>query len=188
MDAFALLEEPRRPWLDAAALKEKFLSRSAETHPDKFTDPVEKEAAQTLFADLNRGHETLRDPKQRLQHLLTLERGEKPADVHDILPETADLFIKVGQLLQPVDAIIARREAEPSPLLRAQSMPEALDWLEKVNALLDTLNTQLAALESELQSFKDNWDCDTLERLYHRFSYLQKWRGQLNDRAVKLAL
>ena len=84
MDAFALLEEPRRPWLDAAALKEKFLSRSAEPHPDKFTDPVEKEAAQTLFADLNRGHETLRDPKQRLQHLLTHERGEKPADVHDM--------------------------------------------------------------------------------------------------------
>ena len=187
-DAFALFELLRQPWLDAGVLKAEFLKRSGATHPDNFTDPAEKETAATRFAALNTAHETLRDPKQRLQHLLTLERGEKPADVNDILPETADLFIKVGQLLQPVDAIIARREAEPSPLLRAQSMPEALDWLEKVNALLDTLNTQLAALESELQSFKDNWDCDTLERLYHRFSYLQKWRGQLNDRAVKLAL
>ena len=187
-DAFALLNQPRRPWVEVGTLKEKFLARSAETHPDKFTDAAEKEAAQEAFAELNTAYEILRDPKRRLQHLLTLERGEKPAEVHDILPETADLFVEVGQLLQPVDAFLAEREAESSPLLRAQKMPAALDWLEKVNSLLQTLNDRLAALETELQSLNENWDCDALESLYHQFSYLQKWRGQLNDRAVKLTL
>lgn len=187
-DAFALLEEPRRPWVDVAVLKEKFITRSSQAHPDKFTDPVGKESAQAQFAELNAAHEILRDPKRRLQHLLTLERGAKPSEVHDILPETADLFLEVGQLLQPVDAFLAQREAETSLLLRAQTMPKALDWLEQVNSLLKTLNTQLAARDAELQALNESWDCDALETLYHQFSYLQKWRGQLNDRAVKLTL
>lgn len=102
-DAFALLDEPRQPWLEVEALKTKFLTRSAATHPDKFTDPAEKETAQTRFADLNSAHEILRAPKRRLQHLLTLVRGHKPDEVHDILSATADLFQQVGQLLRDVD-------------------------------------------------------------------------------------
>ena len=34
-DAFALLSEPRRPWLDAEALKARFLPLSAAVHPDR---------------------------------------------------------------------------------------------------------------------------------------------------------
>jgi TPR repeat protein len=33
--AFALLSEPRRPWLDAEPLKQRFLARSNEVHPDR---------------------------------------------------------------------------------------------------------------------------------------------------------
>ena len=130
-DAFALLEFPRQPWLEPDALKQAFLDRSTAMHPDKFTNPDDKESAQARFAELNLAHDTLRDPKRRLQHLLTLERGHKPEEVHDILPETADLFIEVGQLLKPIDTFLAEREAETSPLLKAQSYPQALEWLEK---------------------------------------------------------
>jgi len=34
-DYFALLDEPRRPWLDVSSLKQKFLARSSEVHPDR---------------------------------------------------------------------------------------------------------------------------------------------------------
>jgi hypothetical protein len=34
-DAFALLNEPRRPWLEAEALKQKFLALSSAVHPDR---------------------------------------------------------------------------------------------------------------------------------------------------------
>ena len=187
-DAFALLDEPRQPWLEVEALKTKFLTRSDATHPDKFTDPAEKETAQARFAELNTAHETLRDPKRRLQHLLTLERGEKPAEVHDILPETADLFLQVGELLRAVDPFLAQREAETSPILKAQTFPEALDRLEQVNALLQTLRQQLAKLDAELKSLNESWDCVAVEKLFHQFSYLQRWQQQLNDRAVRLGL
>ena len=187
-DAFALLDQPRQPWLDIEAVKEKFLGRSAETHPDKFPDPFEKEAAQSKFTELNTAHETLRDTKSRLQHLLTLERGEKPAEVHDILPETADLFIEVGQLLKSVDECHDEREKQTSILLKAQSYPEALDWLEKVNTLQQTIAQNLQKLDTQAQALNSNWDCDSIEKLFHQYSYLQKWQMQLNDRAVRLGL
>ena len=185
-DAFALLDEPRQPWLEVEALKTKFLTRSAATHPDKFTDPAEKETAQARFAELNTAHETLRDPKRRLQHLLTLERGHKPDEVHDILPATVDLFQQVGQLLRDLAPFLAQREAETSPLLKAQTYPKALDWLEQVTTLQKTLTQSLQHLDTQLQSLNKNWTPETLEPLFHQYSYLQKWREQLNDRAVRL--
>ena len=185
-DAFALLDEPRQPWLEVEALKTKFLTRSAATHQDKFTDTTEKETAQTRFAELNTAHETLRDPKRRLQHLLTLERGHKPDEVHDILPGTADLFLQVGQLLRAIDPFLAQREAETSPLLKAQTYPQALDWLEQVTTLQKTLTQSLQHLDTQLQSLNKNWTPETLEPLFHQYSYLQKWQTQLNDRAMRL--
>ena len=185
-DAFALLEEPRQPWLEEAALKENFLNRSAATHPDKFSDPAQKAGASDRFAALNTAHDTLRDPKLRLRHLIELETGAPPADVHDIPPDTAELFLAVGQLLRPVDAFLTEREAQTSPLLRAQSYPAALDWQEQVNTLLATLNEQLADAKATLQKMNDNWTAAELESVYHQFSYLQKWRAQLNDRALRL--
>ena len=185
-DAFALLDEPRQPWLEVEALKTKFLTRSAATHPDKFTDPTEKADAQTRFAELNTAHETLRNPKRRLQHLLTLERGRKPDEVHDILPATADLFLQVGQLLRAIDPFLAQREAETSPLLKAQTYPQALDWLEQLTPLQQTLTQSLQTLDTQTQSLNENWTPETLEPLYHQYSYLQKWQEQLNDRAMRL--
>ena len=187
-DAFALFDEPRQPWLDVEALKGKFLTQSSEIHPDKFTDPAEKENAQEGFINLNTAHDILRDPKRRLQHLLTLERGKKPAEVHDILPETADLFIEVGQLLKPVDTFLAEREKQSSTLLKAQHYPEALDWLEKVSTLQQTLAQHLQQLDTQAQTLNSNWNCASIESLFHQYSYLQKWLAQLNDRAVRLGL
>lgn len=79
-DAFALLSESRRPWLDADALKSRFLPLSAEVHPDRVhsASEAEKAAANTRYAELNAAYNTLREPRDRLLHLLELEAGGKP--------------------------------------------------------------------------------------------------------------
>ena len=71
-DCFALLNEPRRPWLDTESLKTKFFSLSAAFHPDRVHGgtQAEKSAAQQRYAELNAAYNRLRDPKERLLHFL----------------------------------------------------------------------------------------------------------------------
>src|SRR5438552_2017449 len=66
-DAFVLLDEPRRPWLDAEALKQKFLPLSGASHPDRIhsAPEAEKQAATSHYAELNAAYNTLREPRDR---------------------------------------------------------------------------------------------------------------------------
>src|SRR5204862_2338470 len=75
-DYFALLGEARRPWLDTEALKAKFLTLTANVHPDRVHKaiPAEKQTAHQLYTELNAAFNCLRGPKTRLLHLFELER------------------------------------------------------------------------------------------------------------------
>ena len=55
IDCFALLNEARRPWIDPELLKQKFLTLSAEAHPDRVhnASEPEKRAAQQRYTELN---------------------------------------------------------------------------------------------------------------------------------------
>ena len=55
MDYFALLDEPRKPWIDTGLLKDKFMEMSARYHPDKFPQatPEERERISARYAELN---------------------------------------------------------------------------------------------------------------------------------------
>ena len=85
-DNFLLLDEPRRPWLDADALKRKFLARSAEVHPDRTHNAAESEklAANQRYTALNAAYNCLREPKDRVRNLLELELGQKPSDLTSV--------------------------------------------------------------------------------------------------------
>ena len=121
-DYFALLDEPRRPWLDADRLKKKFLTISATAHPDRVhtATPAEKESANQRFTELNAAFNCLREPKDRLRHLLELELGAKPKDLQEIPPDLADLFLEVARLRQEASAVIAEKAKTTSPMLQLQ--------------------------------------------------------------------
>jgi len=99
-DYFALLNEPRRPWIEPETLKAKFLKLAAEAHPDKqrSSNEAEKNSANRRYAELNSAYHCLAGPKSRLLHLLELELGAKPKDVQEIPPVLADLFAEVDDL------------------------------------------------------------------------------------------
>ena len=75
-DYFALLNEPRRPLLDADLLKQKFLALASDAHPDRAHNASESEKAEVTqrYAQLNAAYNCLAEPKLRLLHLLELER------------------------------------------------------------------------------------------------------------------
>jgi len=203
-DAFALLNKPRRPWLDADALKQKFLPLSSAAHPDRTHSAPEAEKQQTnqRYAELNAAYNTLREPRDRLLHLLELERGTKPGDIQRIPPGTMDLFVEVGQLCRDVDAFLAERQNVTSPLLKVQMFERGMEWTDKLQALQQRISTKRDELTTELQQMNAVWDAappigspqrvaalplERLEQVYRIFSYIARWSEQLQERNVQLA-
>ena len=120
-DHFALLNEPRRPWVDPDSLKQKFLALSAEVHPDRVhnSGDSEKQRAQERYTDLNAAYNCLREPKSRLQHLLELELGVKPGNVQSIPPDLMDVFLEVSQACRAGAGAILLDNMTPAEVHRA---------------------------------------------------------------------
>ena len=156
-DYFELLNEPRRPWLDADTLKGKFLALSASLHPDKVhtLGEAERAAAARKFAELNAAHQCLADPKTRLLHLVELEKGARPNELQQIPNHLADVFAEVGILCQEVDAYLAQSSA--SPLVQAQRFERGQEWIERLNQLKNKLGVLRRQLEDGLKSLDAVW-------------------------------
>jgi hypothetical protein len=205
IDYFALLDEPRRPWLDVESLKSRFLAKSAEVHPDRLHQAAkeEQDTATRCYADLNAAYNCLREPKERLQHLLLIEHGAKPVGIDSVPGELMELFMEAGKLCRAVDVFLAERSAITSPLIKVQMFERGMDWTERLNDFQHKLDLRRAALEESLQRMNPLWDAAPpvgnasraarlpladLKESYRTLSYLSRWTGQLRERAVKLAL
>ena len=195
-DYFTLLDEPRRPWLDADALKAKFLARAADLHPDRVHNAgeTEKSAATARYAELNAAYHCLLEPKSRLLHLLELESGAKPKDVQHIPPALADLFAEVANSCRSADSFLVEKSAVTSPLLQVQWFERAQVWIERLNLLKNKLGGLHAQLLDELKAIDANWDISArpealarLEELYRLFSYFNRWNRQLQERSTRLS-
>lgn len=204
-DYFALLREPHRPWLDAEALKKDFLVLSSAVHPDRFHNAPESERSEAgqRYAELNTAYQCLRDPKDRLQHLLTLELGAKPKDVQRIPPGTMELFMEVGQTCRDADAFQAERAKVTSPMLKVQLFQRGLEWTDQLTALQKKINARRDELQAELQSLNTIWDSappigsphrtaslplERLEQIYRALSYVSRWTEQIQERMVQMAM
>jgi hypothetical protein len=204
-DYFAMLEEPRRPWIEPDPLKAKFLSLASPTHPDRVhtASEAEKEAACARYAVLNTAWQCLRDTKDRSLHLLELERGSKPEGIENIPPDFTSMFMEAGQFCQELDRFLLERSRASSPMLRVQMFTQSMEWTQRVNMVLPRLTTQRAALEGELRAMNPAWEAappaghskraaslplDRLEEVYRRMSYVSRWIGQLQERVVQLSL
>src|SRR5277367_1619702 len=141
-DNFALLNEPRRPWLDADLLKQKFLALASDAHPDRVHNASESEKAKVTssYTQLNAAYNCLAEPKLRLLHLLELELGTKPKDIQQIPPALADLFAEVAANCRNTDVFLAEKGKVTSPLLQIQLFERGQDWVEKLNLLQRKLN------------------------------------------------
>jgi curved DNA-binding protein CbpA len=198
-DNFALLNEPRRPWLEADLLKQKFLALSANLHPDKIhsASDAEKNVAAKKFAELNAAYNSLLEPKTRLLHLLELELGAKPKDIQTIPSALADLFAEVSMVCRSADGFLAEKSKVTSPLLQVQLFERGQDWVEKLNSLQRKLNELRENQTKELKTLDAQWisaDATSrkeilpkLEELYRLFGYFNRWNGQIQERVVQFS-
>lgn len=197
-DYFALLDEPRRPWLDSELLKQKFLALSATVHPDRVHNlgEAERAAAQERYTNLNAAYNSLREPRERLHHLLELERGALPKDIQRIPGELMDLSLEVGKACREADAFLAEKAKVTSPLLQVAFFERAEEFRDKLQGLRQKIEDLNNRLTEELKRIDAAWPADAearrpllprLEELYRLFSYFARWTGQIQERVVRLS-
>jgi DnaJ-domain-containing protein 1 len=194
-DYFALLNEPRRPWLEPETLKQKFLALSAEVHPDRVHQASEaaKLEANGRYTELNAAYNCLREPRERLRHLLELELGQKPSDLTNVPNDLMELFFSVGKLLREVDAFVAEKGRATSPLLQVQLFERGQDWIERLSTIRKLVDSRREPLVGELKDFGDSWGGSSvrpIERLleiWRLLSFYDRWLAQIQERVVQIS-
>ena len=201
-DYFALLDQPRRPWLDADALKEKFHKLSATVHPDRVhnLDAPAREQAGTRYVEINAAYQCLHNPKSRLAHLLLLESGSKPGDLRTLPEDVVQLFGEVGAVLRETNALIAEKAQAASAILRVGLLEKAMPQLEKISRLQADIQSRLAGMTDELRALDRDWENSladparraaalmSLEKLYHLLGFYERWARQLQERSFQLTV
>ena len=182
-DAFAFFDLPRRPWLDAANLRDEFHRRSASLHPDAGGDA-------DRFAQLNTAHQTLSSPASRLRHLLELEAPELLAQSPQIPPALGDRFMQVGAACQSAAGFLAKHRAASSPLARALLASEHTAQTQALDITLADLDSAHACALARLQNIDAAWreHLTEIASLHAELSYLEKWTAQLRAMRLELAL
>ena len=66
-----------------AAVRERFRSIARDGHPDRFTDPARKAAAETRFQVLTEAVNVLTSPQRRKAHDFDLDKGKSEPVAHD---------------------------------------------------------------------------------------------------------
>jgi DnaJ-domain-containing protein 1 len=204
-DCFALLDEPRRPWLDPEELKTRFHTLTAAVHPDRVHRATESErqSANQRYAELNAAYQCLREPKDRLRHLLELERGDRIEDVQTITSGAMELFLEIVPLCREADAFLAEKASVTSPLLKVQLFERGMALTDRLRSLAERLNARREALIVQMRNLNLAWEtappvgsptrlhvlpCSRLEHIYRDLGYLKRWTEQIQERLVHLAL
>ncbi len=150
-DYFALLEQPRRPWLEPTALQEKYHAQA-------------RAAAGTASADLNKAYQLLRDPKLRLQHLLALEGGG--AKENDVPNDLVEVFMDVARVVRGDDAAAIQQSRERVDHL----FEDSLRALQELDGRWEGGSSASPVLEAERLctrfSFLTRWREVIVERLF----------------------
>ncbi len=197
-DYFTLLNEPRRPLLDAEVLKEKFLTLSATVHPDRVHNlgEAERAVAQERYTELNAAYNCLREPKDRLRHLLELELGALPKDIQRIPSELMDLSLQVGKACRDADVFLAEKAKVTSPLLQVSFFERGLEFVETLQGLQRRVNSLSERVNEELKRVDTEWESQAetrksllprIEELHRLFSYFARWSAQIQERIVRLS-
>ncbi len=190
-DHFALLGEPRRPWLEEEALKARFHALTAEHHPDV----AGTDAGSPPFAALTVAYGVLNNPRARLRHLLELEAPEEPFRGVAAPPSVGELFLEMGAKKQALDGFLKKRTAAGSALAKALLLAEQYTLQEDLEALLAVLEAERGRWLERIPALDAAWTSGEAERPVSQVAetaqalgYLDKWSAQIREGLVRLQI
>jgi len=180
-DYFALLDQPRAPWLDPESLKEVFHRKTLKQHPD-----TSASASSDAFAELNEAYQALQNPKRRLQHLLELQVSPPMRAPESVPNELQELFLRIGEWNQRAQDLLEKIRGQSSALERSLlksrllEVQQAIENLRcEVRDLSETANAELKQIEAT--------QLDLISGFHSRFAYLSRWMEQLDEVAFQLS-
>ncbi len=181
-DFFALLGQPRQPWLDPGELKARFHELARVAHPDA------GQQTDSVFRDLSEAYETLADPKRRLHHLLTLAGAPPPGGAGPVPPDLGSIFSRLGTTLMETQQHLRQKAAVTSPLGRSVLAGTEAALRSRLSGLKEELSR---AEDDALQNLKKENEAAALRPavlgpLYQRLSYLSRWRDQVEEQLYGL--
>jgi hypothetical protein len=102
-----------------------------------------------------------------------------------------DLFKEVGEMCRELDGFLERKRATTGRLEKAGLMSEELILQDSLVALRMKLEPFGATVDADLAALDAHWragdkDLNALEAIYRKYSYLARWRQQLEEREVAL--
>jgi curved DNA-binding protein CbpA len=189
-DFFALLHQPRQPWLDPDALKEKFYQLTRVMHPD-----VRAKETSVKFEDINEAYRVLSDPKLRIQHLLALEGSDLSSAADRAAPaDLQELFLVIGALSQKAQRVLAQIGSGAGALTLSLLQSDLMQLRSQTESLLEQLSCSHEACLMKLQDLNGPWNQDRsatvarLRELHDRIAYLSRWIAQLKEMELQLIL
>ena len=197
-DHFAVLGQPRRPWLDPNGLKREYQRLASEHHPDRKnlgTDSSSRPGeSSSTFAAVNEAYRVLSNPRLRLQHLLSLEgSGALDSQSSDVAADLGDVFMEAATFINEVGAYLQKREQITSTLGKSLLRAETAEFQKRADALLKRLQQVYDQIAEDLHRADELWTADRarsvdqLRSLADRFGYLESWIGQLREKQFQLS-
>jgi curved DNA-binding protein CbpA len=194
IDCFALLDQPRAPWLDLEKLKEAFHQKTLHAHPDVQTTRPDSKATDETFTSLNQAYQVLQDPKKRLHHLLSLE-GAAPSSTDQTVPSHFhDLFLAIGALTRRVNLLLEKIQASSNTLSRSLLKSQTLQAQSETREVREQIRNMSEAALDQLRQINTAWaknpaeQIESLSNLYFAFAYLSRWSTQLDEMTFQLSL
>jgi molecular chaperone HscB len=147
-DYFAMLELPRKLWIEMGALEQKFLQLSWKLHPDNFVKASEEEREISLkrSSELNDAYRTLKDPVKRVEYLLSIEGARKEGEHKQQAPP--ELLEEVFELNESLDEL---REAK-------ESGGDTANLKHRLETAQKSFEEKLKDVDGQLQTAAKDWD------------------------------
>jgi curved DNA-binding protein CbpA len=188
-DFFVLFAQPRQPWLDANALKEKYHELTRRSHPD-----VRRDEGSKAFEEINEGYQVLSDPKQRVEHLLALEGDTLPPRDRTLPADLQEYFSQIGNLRHAIQRVFAEIGDITSALKISLLKNDLLRLKKQLSQILGTLTSSYDECMEELRRLNDVWKenrreaIGPLQVLHDRMAYLSRWIAQLKEIELQFSL
>lgn len=181
-DHFAALGFPPRPALDPAALKQAYLTRAAQLHPDSAQGDDQR------FTALQEAHRILSQPALRLRHLIELTHPS--ATPGSGLPKNSALLFDLGTALQKAKDAAAQREKAQTALGRAVAATQITQARQALTTAAAPLATAEEVILADLATLDTRWpevSLDELSTLARELAFLARWKNEVSEWEFKLA-